>query len=119
MIVILAVLFASILLTPSPDLVPVLDAFYDDGNATVAPTIAIIGWIFNNGTSVASCYLNYTINDSRGWSVSDSLNLGPIQPNGGYVLINQTYPWPRDYSGISITTPVQIVPEWTYKVTKY
>ncbi len=122
LLVIIAVIFLAGAFSPTTGLAalaPALDAYYDYGNSTVTPSVALLGWVFNNGTAVTSCYLNYTFNDSRGWSLSDSLNLGAIQPSGGYALINKTYAWPQVYKGVSVVSPTPIVPEWTYKITPY
>ncbi len=119
LLAVIAAVFTAGALIPQPDLVPVLDAFYDYGNSTVGPMIAIVGLVFNNGTKAASCTLNFTINDSRGWSLSDSLNLGPIQPGGGSAVVNRSYAWPLVFNGISVISPIPIVPEWTFTITQH
>ncbi len=108
------IVFVIVASTPTRSVVPVLNAYYDDGTLIISPSVGIIGGVYNNGSRTVTCWLNYTISDSRGWNISEALMLGPIPSNHGFAQVNVTHNWPATYNGISITNPTQIVPEWSF-----
>ncbi len=119
LIAIVAALFLISVLSPMPDLVPSFSVHYDYGSSAAIPIVVIRGCVYNNGTEATGCSLNITIKDSRGWSLTDNLDLGVIEPKGGFALVDKTYAWPIEYNGVVVDTPTPLVPELTYTVSQY
>ena len=115
-VVVVGVLAFVVLLQKS-ELRPVLNLYYDNGGLISDPTIYVSGQVYNDGSRAGYGILHYTIQDSRGWSISGDYQLGRIEPNGGYVSVELIFNWPRSYGGVWVDDPTQIVPTWTYSVT--
>jgi hypothetical protein len=60
--------------------------------------VTIWGNVYNYGTRDGFGTLTITISDSRGWSITDTIELGKVV-KGGSVNVSRSYSWPYYYNG--------------------
>ena len=74
--------------------------------------ITLYGFVVNQGP--VACYgtLSYKIWDDRGWNVTDTIQLGVLNPNTS-VKIDRVYDWPQTYAGQS---NIYNDPSWSYTI---
>jgi len=81
------------------------DVFMDD--------VTVYGHVVNDGS--VACYgsISYKIWDDRGWNVTDTIQLGVLNPSTS-VTIDRVYDWPQMYAG---QNNFYNDPTWSYTIT--
>jgi len=98
-------------LTPEiPNLVGDLTMYYDD----YWDEVSVEGKVFNYANVACFGTLTYTIQDLRGWIMSDTVVLGRFGVDVAFLEVSKTYDWPNYYDG---QYNYGLVPSWTYTLT--
>jgi hypothetical protein len=63
--------------------------------------VEVWGNIDNSGNTDGSCTMNFTVSDSRGWSVNGSFVEVRV-PAGGSTYVYYDHAWPETFNGVSI-----------------
>ena len=98
-VAVIGVLWLSSTTHGEPDLRENLTLYYVEGwDYWDNGYVSIEGVVYNYGD--AGCYatLHCTISDDRGWSISPTIELGWIGPNGDSISVEQEYNWPDNYN---------------------
>ena len=100
-IVVAAVIGALWLLSVAPDepdLRENLLLYHDEGWDWDDGYVLIEGTVYNYGDAGCFATLHCTISDGRGWSISPTIELSWVGPNGGHVYVEEGYSWPYYYN---------------------
>ena len=93
-----------------PNLVGDLTLYYDDGNNE----ISVEGRVYNYANATCGGTLEYTVQDGRGWIMTDTVLLGRFDGNGDYADVYEVYDWPNYIDGQYNTG---YIPSWSYTLT--
>lgn len=115
----------TVLSTPKiAEITPSLLFMYDQGGIDWNPFVEIWGKVYDNGSkAVDSCTLHLAVEDSRGWSINRTIELGRIESHSS-VFVNAKYDWPWSYNGQNLTSGPELrdfnsdyAPDWTWHLT--
>jgi hypothetical protein len=91
-----------------------LDLYYYIGGVYTHPRVSVEGTVYYYGDTGCYATVHCTIFDDRGWSITRTIELGWIGPNGGNTYVNVSYDWPEYYNGQSADGDSLY---WTHYVT--
>jgi hypothetical protein len=82
-----------------PDIEDSLALYYNMGGLYLDPEVSVEGYVYNYGDAGCLAVVHCTIFDDRGWSITRTIQLGWIGPNGGNTYVSVSYDWPEYYNG--------------------
>lgn len=124
-VAIAAVAAVIVLYTPkTAEITPSLTFGFSEGGIDWSPFVEIRGQVYDNGSKVVdSCTLHLVIEDSRGWSINRTVELGKIDGHSS-VFVNARYDWPWSYNGHNLTGGPELrdfnsnyAPNWSWYLT--
>ncbi len=82
-----------------PDIEEDLTLYFNEGVVFTDPQVSVEGTVHNHGEDGCYATVHCTIFDGRGWSISPTIQLGWIGPDGDFVFVEEDYDCPEYYDG--------------------
>jgi hypothetical protein len=104
----------------APRLQPDLALYFSYEGSLSGGLVSVDGIIYNYGHSACFAVVDVTIQDRRGWSISDTIYTERVEANGGHVHVHEYYDWPDFYNGQFFQDhPGEVVPELYYDISAW